>query len=55
MRVLDHDSLTAEGPIEDTDTGGRIWYVYLGTATTQQLRPIDPAPHPLTDSSTSAD
>jgi len=54
-RVLDHNSLTVEGPIEDTDAGGRTWFVYLGTAITQHLRPINATPLAPTDTSIAAD
>jgi hypothetical protein len=50
MHVLDWTTLTVEGPVEDVDAGGRTWFVYLGTASTRQLRPIDPSPGPTSSS-----
>lgn len=50
MHVMDWATLTVEGPVEDVDAGGRTWFVYLGTASTRQLRPIDPPPGPTSDS-----
>lgn len=48
MHVMDWATLTIEGPIEDIDAGGRTWFVYLGTASTRQLRPIHPSPEATT-------
>jgi hypothetical protein len=50
MHVMDWTTLAVGGPVEDVDAGGRTWYVYLGTASTRQLRPIDPPPGTTTGS-----
>lgn len=43
VQVMDFDTLTVDGPVPQTDPGGRTWFIYTGTATSRLLRPIDQA------------
>ena len=42
VQVMDWDSLTVDGPTQQTDPGGRTWFSYTGTASSRLLRPVDP-------------
>lgn len=50
MYVMNGEALAHQGTVEGIDPGGRTWFVYLGTAQTRELRPIDPPPDHTTTS-----
>jgi hypothetical protein len=42
VQVMDWDTLTVDGPTQQTDPGGRTWFTYTGTASSRLLRRVDP-------------